>query len=57
MDPLSFAASLATVAAAVTTSSQIIYNFYQNFRDVPKEVQSLSEQLEVFKGLLEELGL
>ena len=55
MDPLSFVASLVTVGTTVAASSAIIYNLCKKFKDVTDDAQSLSERLNLFKGLLKEL--
>ena len=55
MDPISFAASLITVAGLLTASSKKIHDLRKKFRNAPKEVESLLEQVQTFKGLLIEL--
>lgn len=55
MDPLSFTASLVTVAALAATSSKKIYDLRKRFSSAPKDVETLLEQLQTFESLLKEL--
>lgn len=55
MDPLSFTASLVTVAALAATSSKKIYDLRKKFSSAPKDVETLLEQLQTFESLLKEL--
>ena len=55
MDPLSFTASIMTVSGVVAASTKIIYNLRDKFKDAPKDIESLMEQLQAFKDLLKEL--
>lgn len=55
MDPLSFTASLVTVAAFAATSSKKIYELRKKFSSAPKDVETLYEQLQTFESLLKEL--
>lgn len=55
MDPLSFTASLITVAALVAASSKKIYDLRGRLKNAPKDVQNLLEQLRTFETLLKEL--
>ena len=54
-DPLSFTASLITVAALVAASSKKIYDLRGKLRNAPKDVENLLEQLQTFENLLKEL--
>ena len=55
MDPLSFTASLITVAGLVAASSKKIYDLRGKLKNVPKDVEELLEQLNNFEILLKEL--
>ena len=55
MDPLSFTASLVTVAGLVAASSKKIYDLQERLKNLPKDVQDLLNQLQTFKNLLQEL--
>ena len=55
MDPLSFTASLVTLLGIVTTSTNKIYDTCKKFKNAPKNVEILLEQLRTFEGLLREL--
>ena len=55
MDPLSFTASLITVAGLVAASSKTIYDLRGKLKSVPKDVEELSGQLNNFEHLLKEL--
>ena len=55
MDPLSFTASIVTVSGVVAASTKIIYNLRDKFKDTPKDIESLIEQLQAFIDLLKEL--
>ena len=54
-DPLSFTASLIAVATLVAASSKKIYDLRGEFKDAPKDVENLLEQLQTFENLLKEL--
>lgn len=55
MDPLSFAASIITVAALVATSSEKICDLRERLKNAPRDVETLLEQLRTFESLLKEL--
>lgn len=55
MDPISFAASLITLAALVAASSKKIHDLRTRLNKAPKDVEDLLEQLHTFEGLLKEL--
>ena len=55
MDPLSFTASLITVAGLGAVSSKKIYDLRGKLKSVPKDVEELLEQLDNFENLLKEL--
>ena len=55
MDPISFAASLATLIGVVATTSKAIHDVHKRFRDAPEDVKRLLEQLQTFQSLLKEL--
>lgn len=55
MDPLSFTASLITVAGLVAASSKKIYELRGKLNNAPKDVEHLLEQLQTFESLLKEL--
>ena len=55
MDPLSFTASIMTVSGVVAASTKIIYNLRDKFKDAPKDIESLMEQLQALIDLLKEL--
>ena len=55
MDPVSFAASLATLLGAVAASSKLMYNLRARLKNAPRDVENLLEQMRNFKGLLKEL--
>ena len=54
MDPLSFTASLITVAGLVAASSKKIYDLRGKLKSAPKDVEELLEQLHNFETLLKE---
>ena len=63
MDPCSagvafigFAASLATLVAAVAKSSKVLYELRKEFRDAPEDVKMFLEQFAIFQKLLNELS-
>ena len=49
-DPLSFTASLITVAGLVAVSSKKIYNLRGKLKNAPKDVDNLLEQLRTFEN-------
>ena len=55
MDPVSFTASLITVAGLVAASSKKIHDLRSKLRNAPKDVEALLEQVETFESLLDEL--
>ena len=55
MDPLSFTASLITVAGLVAASSKKIRDLRGKLKRAPKDVEELLEQLNNFENLLKEL--
>lgn len=55
MDPLSFTASLITVAGVVTASSKKVHELREKLKNAPKDVENLLEQLRTFEGLVKEL--
>ncbi|KAL9116614.1 MAG: hypothetical protein Q9187_006861 [Circinaria calcarea] len=55
MDPVSFTASLVTLIGAVTVSSHKIYALQKRFKNAPKDVEKLVQQLQTFRSLLKEL--
>ena len=55
MDPLSFIASLITVAGLVAASSEKIHDLRGRLKSVPKDVEELLAQLNNFETLLKEL--
>ena len=55
MDPVSFTASLVTLIGAVGVSARLMRKLHTKFKNVPKDVQSLSQQIKNFEDLLQEL--
>ena len=55
MDPISFAASLATLIGVVATTSKAIYNVRRKLHDASEDVERLLEQLQTFESFLKEL--
>lgn len=57
MDPLSFTASLATVGGLAAAGFKKLYELQRSFKNAPKEVEHLLEQLQIFQGLVTELNI
>jgi hypothetical protein len=52
MDPASFAASVVTLLAAASATSEFVYNFILDIDDVPDEIRSQAVKLQCLNSIL-----
>lgn len=57
MEPVSFAASLATIGGIVVASSKKIHDLYGRYKNSRKDMDYLMTELQTFEGLINEVKL
>lgn len=57
MEPVSFAASLATIGGIVVASSKKIHDLYGRYKNSSKDMDYLMAELQTFEGLINEVKL